>query len=108
MFRDKIVAEIMSLVRQSPRKMEPKPTIAELEAILNSECTDEISVQPDGSICVTSTSTTVGAVADKVIAALRDTISTNLNAHLIEMKPDMDDSIIGFNEAWDIVRKVLE
>jgi hypothetical protein len=30
-----------------------------------------------------------------------------LNAHLCCMKPEYDDSITGFNEAWDIVSKVL-
>jgi hypothetical protein len=33
-----------------------------------------------------------------------DRISTRLNDYLCEMKPGYDDSIVGFNEAWDIVR----
>lgn len=67
MLREQIVKEIMSLVRQQPRKME-KPSIAELEKIFNSECTDAINIEPDGSVSVTPTTTTVGAVADKVVA----------------------------------------
>jgi len=39
---------------------------------------------------------------------LRDSISTRLNDVLCEMKPDYDDSIVGFNEAWDIVRKAFD
>lgn len=39
---------------------------------------------------------------------IKDKISTRLNNHLCEMKPDYDDSIVGFNEAWDIVRKTFE
>lgn len=35
---------------------------------------------------------------------LRGLISTRLNNHLCEMQEGMDDSIVGFNEAWDIVR----
>lgn len=69
MLREQIVKEIMSLVRQKPRKME-KPSIAELEKILNSECTDAINIEPDGSVSITPIVTTVGAVADKVIALL--------------------------------------
>jgi hypothetical protein len=73
--KEQIVTEIMSLVRPQPQKMEPKPTIAELEKILNSECTDAISIEPDGSVCVRPTSTTVGAVADKVIGLVEGAIA---------------------------------
>lgn len=31
-----------------------------------------------------------------------------LNDYLCEMKPEYDDSITGFNEAWDIVRAILK
>jgi CRISPR/Cas system-associated protein Csm6 len=67
--REQIVREIMSLVRQPAKKME-KPSIAELEKILNSESTDNINIEPDGSISVTPTSTTVGAVADRVVVVV--------------------------------------
>jgi hypothetical protein len=35
-------------------------------------------------------------------------ISTHLNDVLCKMKPDYDDSIVGFNKAWDIMRTVFE
>lgn len=38
---------------------------------------------------------------------LKNRIDASLNAYLCEMKPDMDDSITGFNEAWDVVRKLF-
>src|SRR5690348_7140504 len=60
--RTQIVAEIMSLVRQQPKKMEPPPTIEELEKILNSESTDEVSIETDGSVSVRPTMTTVGEI----------------------------------------------
>jgi hypothetical protein len=41
-------------------------------------------------------------------ARLKASLDTRLNDCLCEMKPDYDDSIVGFNEAWDIVRKVFE
>jgi len=37
-----------------------------------------------------------------------DRISTRLNDVLCEMKPDYNDSIVGFNEAWDIMRAVFK
>lgn len=40
-------------------------------------------------------------------ARLRSTIDLRSNNHLCEMKPGYDDSIVGFNEAWDIARAVL-
>ena len=42
------------------------------------------------------------------IARLKNSIDTRLNDWLCEMKPDYDDSIVGFNEAWDIVRKAFK
>lgn len=38
---------------------------------------------------------------------LKNCIDSRLNDYLCEMKPDYDDSITGFNEAWDIVRKAF-
>lgn len=39
---------------------------------------------------------------------LKSNIDGRLNSHLCEMKPDYDDSIVGFNEAWDIVRNIFD
>lgn len=38
---------------------------------------------------------------------LKYAIDHHLNDALCEMKPDYDDSMTGFNEAWDIVRKLF-
>lgn len=46
--------------------------------------------------------------ARHLLPVLREMLGNALNAHLIEMKPDMDDSITGFNEAWDVMREVLK
>lgn len=43
-----------------------------------------------------------------VIEALRRRLDIRMNNHLIEMKPGYDDSIVGFNEAWDVVRGLLD
>lgn len=42
-----------------------------------------------------------------MLAALKVRLDTRLNNVLCEMKPDYDDSIVGFNEAWDIMRKTF-
>lgn len=42
--------------------------------------------------------------ARDTVRDLHNRISTRLNNHLCEMKEGYDDSIVGFNEAWDIVR----
>ena len=42
------------------------------------------------------------------LARLKFGIDSRLNDQLIEMKPGWDDSITGFNEAWDIVRKAFD
>lgn len=41
-------------------------------------------------------------------SSLVNTIGICLNNHLLDMKPEQDDSMVGFNEAWDIVRGVLK
>ncbi len=38
---------------------------------------------------------------------IKDRIDSRLNDTLCEMKPGYDDSIVGFNEAWDIVRAIM-
>lgn len=72
--REQIVSEIMTLVRPQPTKMDPPPTIAQLEAILNSENTDDVRIETDGSVSVRPTVTTVGAVADRVVAIVEPAI----------------------------------
>ena len=44
----------------------------------------------------------------KELMRIRERIDHVLNDYLCEMKPDYDDSITGFNEAWDIVRRILK
>ncbi len=39
---------------------------------------------------------------------LKSAIDGRLNDYLCGMKEGYDDSIFGFNEAWDIVRKIFE
>lgn len=39
---------------------------------------------------------------------IKDRIDTRLNNVLCEMRPGYDDSVVGFNEAWDIVREILQ
>lgn len=41
------------------------------------------------------------------LTSIKSTIDYRLNDYLCEMKPEYDDSITGFNEAWDIVRKAF-
>ncbi len=42
------------------------------------------------------------------IQKIKDRIDARLNNYLCEMKPNYDDSITGYNEAWDIVRDILK
>lgn len=41
------------------------------------------------------------------LTAFKSSIDTRMNNHLCEMKEGYDDSIVGFNEAWDIMRVSL-
>ena len=41
------------------------------------------------------------------VERLKERIDLRLNNYLVEMKEGYDDSITGFNEAWDIVRAVF-
>lgn len=42
-----------------------------------------------------------------VLNAVSSALGSSLNLHIIEMKEGYDDSIVGFNQAWDVVRNVL-
>lgn len=46
-------------------------------------------------------------IPDPAIDTLKRRIDARLNDYLVEMRPGYDDSITGFNEAWDIVRKAF-
>jgi len=39
---------------------------------------------------------------------LKVALNDRLNNHLVEMKPGYDDSVTGFNEAWDVMGKFFE
>ena len=41
------------------------------------------------------------------LALLKSVIENRLNNYLCDMKPNHDDSICGFNDAWDIVREAF-
>ena len=38
---------------------------------------------------------------------IQDRLSTAFNNVLCEMTPGYDDSVTGFNEAWDVARRIL-
>jgi hypothetical protein len=40
--------------------------------------------------------------------SLRDRLNGCLNDHLCGMKEGYDDSIVGFNEAWEVMRKTFD
>jgi hypothetical protein len=42
------------------------------------------------------------------LANLKSRLDTRLNVCLCNMKPGHDDSIVGFNEAWNIMSAVFE
>jgi hypothetical protein len=39
---------------------------------------------------------------------LKVALSDRLNSYLCEMKPGYDDSVTGFNEAWDVMGKFFD
>jgi hypothetical protein len=39
---------------------------------------------------------------------VKNALDIRLNDYLCEMREGYDDSIVGFNEAWDVVRKCFE
>lgn len=43
----------------------------------------------------------------KKILQIKNRIDSRLNDHLCEMNENEDDSITGFNKAWDLVRELF-
>lgn len=72
--RARIVTEIMGLVRKPAVRV--KPTIEELERILNSENPPDMQIDPDGTILSTPQShTTVGDIADAILKIIDPLLS---------------------------------
>jgi len=46
-----------------------------------------------------------GTMTKDELKMLKNAIDARMESYLVEMRPDYDDSVTGFNEAWDIVRK---
>jgi len=65
--REQVVAEIMKLVRPAPIPMDRKPTIDELEKMLNSDSESVANINPDGTVSLQPPPCTVGDVADAVL-----------------------------------------
>lgn len=70
------------------------------------------------NILVLADAINIGALYDLVDQALdegrreereriKNRLDLRLNDVLVEMEPGYDDSIVGFNEAWDVMRKVF-
>lgn len=49
-----------------------------------------------------------GQMTEVELRKLKSALSDRLNNVLCEMKPDYDDSITGFNEAWDVMGKFFD
>jgi hypothetical protein len=43
-----------------------------------------------------------------IVERIKAALDARLNDYLCEMKPNYDDSICGFNEAWEVVRKYFK
>jgi hypothetical protein len=48
------------------------------------------------------------AQAQIALKVIKDRLDLRLNNHLVDMREGYDDSIVGFNEAWDIMRSIFE
>jgi hypothetical protein len=92
--RTQIIAAIMALIK-TPATPVARPSLEELERILNSETADEFNILPDGTV-ERMTTTTVGAVADAVIAiidARQSDALTALQARLGEVEKALTERI---------------
>lgn len=49
----------------------------------------------------------IAASQESDLSRIKSRIETRFNSHLCEMREGYDDSIVGFNEAWDIMREVF-
>lgn len=90
--------------------MTPDPTPAASEAVLCEDCPPP-GYSTDKTRCdacprrIPSPDEPPAGPAD--LAALKNRVDTRLNNHLCDMKEGWDDSVSGFNDAWDIVRAVF-
>ena len=65
---------------------------------------------PINDVC-SQASDEIALLSDAPVVALKEMrgkLSDALNNVLCEMKSGYDDSIVGFNEAWDVMRKTFD
>lgn len=65
------------------------------------ECADQIKLVSDSYL---SSAARIEEL-EKALPRLKQSLDAALNDHLCDMKDGCDDSISGFNDAWDIMRK---
>jgi len=69
------------------------------------EGNDEFCEYPEcGCIAVEIASIAVQAERRRCAGEWKDRLDGRMNSHLCEMQEGWDDSIVGFNDAWDVVR----
>ncbi|HEY1806053.1 MAG TPA: hypothetical protein VGG45_16385 [Terracidiphilus sp.] len=88
MLKEQIVAEIMKLVRPAMIPMDHKPTIDEIEKMLNSDNPKRISIAPDGSAVMEAPSHTVGDIADAVLRIVGDVRAATLREAMGKVQAD--------------------
>lgn len=67
--REELVGIIMSLITPPRVVVEPRPTIEELERILNSQDDSPYHLEPNGTVTRPGPTLTAGALADAILAA---------------------------------------
>jgi hypothetical protein len=86
------------------------PTPAEIEAMaheLEREHVSDIASEAATMLRSLARQAQPGsAVGD--LRRLKDRLDSRLDAYLCEMKEGYDDSIVGFNQAWGIIRKAFD
>ncbi len=83
-----------------------RAALAQCESLL-SELADGGAENPELEIARAALAGTASSNSRDGIAALKSRIDLRLNNHLVEMEAGYDDSITGFNEAWEIVVKAF-
>jgi hypothetical protein len=105
-------ADLLDFKPWNKRPPPAKMTIDQVEDHINRNGSASVQIRPDGTVRTRglNAALSAGECADiqrRHIAHLKARIDSRVDNYLSEMKSGYDDSITGFNECWDLVRKAF-
>jgi len=105
-------ADLLDFKPWNKRPLPARMTIDQIEYHINLNGSYSLQIRPDGTVRTRGLNSAItvdecAQVQSRHLTHLKARIDSRLDNYLCEMKSGYDDSITGFNECWDLVRKAF-